>query len=52
MKKIFTLIAVMVLSCAGVFAQGTSDVTGKTRYMTMKDGQVIAIPDKYILAEK
>ena len=52
MKKIFTLIAVMVLSCAGVFAQGTSDVTGKTRYMTMKDGQVIAIPEKYILAEK
>lgn len=50
MKHLFTLILVAVFSCLGTYAQESSAADG-TRYITMTDGQVVAIPEKYILEE-
>ena len=50
MKHLFTLILVAVFSCLGTYAQESSAADG-TRYITMTDGQVVAIPEKYILDE-
>ena len=48
MKQFFTLLAVAMLSFAGVYAQNADAV----RYIQMNDGQVVAIPEKYILGEE
>lgn len=48
MKQFFTLVAVAMLSFAGVYAQNADAV----RYIQMNDGQVVAIPEKYILGEE
>ena len=48
MKHFFTLVAVAMLSFAGVYAQNADAV----RYIQMNDGQVVAIPEKYILGEE
>ena len=52
MKNLFTLIAVALLSFAGAFAQEAKTVADAVRYIEMYDGQVIAIPEKYILGEE
>lgn len=39
-----------MFSCLGTYAQESSAADG-TRYITMTDGQVVAIPEKYILEE-
>lgn len=51
MKKTFTLILLALLPGLGIFADGTRGITGSTRYISLKDGQVVAIPEKYILNE-
>lgn len=51
MKQIFTLILMSMLSCLGAQAEETRGVANSIRYITLKDGQVIAIPEKYILGE-
>ena len=51
MKNIFTFIAVAILSCLGVYAQETNAVADAVRYIELHDGQVVAIPEKYILGE-
>ena len=48
MKQFFTFVAVAMLSFAGVYAQKADDV----RYIEMNDGQVVAIPERYILGEE
>ena len=52
MKNLFTLIVVAMLSFVGAFAQETKAVADAVRYIEMNDGQVIAIPEKYILGEE
>ena len=51
MKQIFTLVLISMLSCFGLHAEETRGVGNSIRYITLKDGQVIAIPEKYILDE-
>ena len=51
MKKIFVLVTVALLSSLGCIAQEVSAAAGAVRYIEMNDGQVIAIPEKYIAAE-
>jgi len=51
MKQIFTLVLISMLSCFGLHAEDTRGVGNSIRYITLKDGQVIAIPEKYILDE-
>ena len=50
MKKIFTLIALAVLSFGGSVAQEVVTSTA-VRYIKTSNGQVVAIPEKYILSE-
>ena len=50
MKKIFTLIALAMFSFVGSIAQETVTSTA-VRYIKTSDGQVVAIPEKYILSE-
>ncbi|MEE0870854.1 MAG: CotH kinase family protein [Bacteroidaceae bacterium] len=52
MKKIFTLILLALLPGVSILADGTRGITGSTRYISLKDGQVVAIPEKYILSEE
>ena len=52
MKKIFVLVAVALLSTLGVIAQEVSATAEAVRYIEMNDGQVIAIPEKYIITEE
>lgn len=51
MKKIFTLILLALLPGVSIFANQTRGAENSIRYITLKDGQVIAIPEKYILDE-
>ncbi len=51
MKQIFTLVLMGMLSCLGLYAEETRGIKNSIRYITMNDGQVIAIPEKYILGE-
>jgi VCBS repeat-containing protein len=51
MKQFFTLVLMGMLSCIGVHAEETRGITNAIRYITLNDGQVIAIPEKYILGE-
>ncbi len=46
------MIVVAMLSFVGAFAQETKAVADAVRYIEMNDGQVIAIPEKYILGEE
>lgn len=48
MKSIFTSVFMAVLVCFVGFAQNDSE---QIRYITMKDGQMVAIPEKYIVEE-
>ena len=52
MKRIFVIVAVAFLSTLGCLAQEISATAGAVRYIEMNDGQVIAIPEKYITAEE
>ena len=52
MKHLFTLILMALLPCVCGFAQENSAVSDEIRYITLTDGQVTAIPEKYILGEK
>lgn len=53
MKHILPLVMAMLLPCASASAQNTgTDTRSTTRYIIMKDGQVVAIPEKYILSEQ
>lgn len=52
MKHLFTLVLMALLPCVGSYAQESSAVSDETRYIVLSDGQVIAIPEKYILDEK
>ena len=51
MKKIFTLILLALLPGVSILADGTRGISGSIRYISLKDGQVVAIPEKYILNE-
>ena len=52
MKKIFTLILLALLPGVSILADGTRGISGSMRYISLKDGQVVAIPEKYILSEE
>lgn len=52
MKHIIKIIMALMLPLAPVSAQSTRGIMDATRYIIMKDGQVVAIPEKYILAEQ
>ena len=52
MKHLFTLILMAILPIANVCAEETHGVKNDIRYITLTDGQVIAIPEKYILDEE
>ena len=51
MKHLFTLALMAMLPAMTISAQGTRGVQNSIRYITLNDGQVIAIPEKYILGE-
>lgn len=51
MKQFLTLVLMGMLSCIGLHAEETRGITNAIRYITLNDGQVIAIPEKYILGE-
>lgn len=51
MKHLFTLALMAMLPAMTISAQGTRGVQNSIRYITFNDGQVIAIPEKYILGE-
>ena len=52
MKHIFTLVLMALLPYVGALAEETSTATDDVRYIVMADGQVVAIPEKYILGEE
>ncbi len=52
MKQILTLILLAILPSMGVFAEHMRSTDNPTRYIYLNDGQVVAIPEKYILAEE
>lgn len=51
MKNFFTLLVVALLSFTGSVAQRQSEAMGSIRYIVMTDGQVVAIPERFILDE-
>jgi hypothetical protein len=51
MKHLFTLALMAMLPTMTISAQGTRALKNSTRYITLNDGEVIAIPEKYILSE-
>ena len=51
MRHLFTLILMAILPIANVYADETRGITNSIRYIILNDGQVIAIPEKYILDE-
>lgn len=51
MKYILPIAMALLMPCASASAQNTGDTREANRYIIMKDGQVVAIPEKYILAE-
>jgi|GEM_PF-3213464 len=52
MKCLFTLVLMALLPYVGALAGVTSAATDEVRYIVMADGQVVAIPEKYVLGEK
>ena len=52
MRHLFTLILMAILPIANAYADETRGITNSIRYITLDDGQVIAIPEKYILDEE
>ena len=52
MKQLSTLLLMLMVSCLCANAQSTRSVINSNRYLTFKDGQVVAIPEKYIISEK
>lgn len=52
MKRIIPIVMTLMLPCASIGAQNTRGIQDATRYIIMKDGQVVAIPEKYILSEQ
>ena len=52
MKQLSTLLLMLMVSCLCANAQSTRSVINSNRYLTFKDGQVVAIPEKYILKEE
>ena len=52
MKHLFTSVLIALLPYVGAFAEQTSTATDDMRYIVMADGQVVAIPVKYILGEE
>ena len=51
MKKTFTLVLLAMFASLNMSAEKTRGIINSTRYITLKDGQVVAIPEKYILGE-
>ncbi len=51
MKHYFSLAVALLLLCANTSAQSTRGIQDATRYIVLKDGQVIAIPEKHIISE-
>lgn len=49
MRKLFTFALLAMFSVLNTFAQTDSDIT---RYIILDDGQVVAIPERYILGEE
>lgn len=52
MKHILPLIVAFMLPCTSADAQSTPDKQDEIRYIILKDGQVVAIPEKFILSEQ
>ena len=52
MRHLFTLILMAILPIANAYADETRGITNSIRYIILNDGQVIAIPEKYILDEE
>lgn len=51
MKHFFSLIFLAILPFLSMSAEETRGIQNSIRYITLKDGQVVAIPEKYILEE-
>lgn len=52
MKHFLPLVMALMLPCASMNAQNKQDAKEATRYIILKDGQVVAIPEKFILSEQ
>ncbi len=52
MKHFFYTIMAFMLPCAFMNAQSSRGIQDATRYIILNDGQVVAIPEKYILSEQ
>lgn len=52
MKHIIPIVMALMLPCASISAQNTRSIQDAIRYIIMKDGQVVAIPEKHILSEQ
>ena len=52
MKHLLPLAMSLMLPFAPAYAQSTQGTSDATRYIIMKDGQVVAIPEKFILSEQ
>ncbi len=52
MKHFFSIIVALVLPYAFISAQTTRGIANATRYIIMKDGQVVAIPERLIVSEQ
>lgn len=51
MRQIFTTLLLSVLPLLSISAEKTRGIENSIRYITLNDGQVVAIPEKYILDE-
>lgn len=52
MKHIIPIVVALMVPCASINAQNTRGIQNATRYIIMKDGQVVAIPEKHIISEQ
>ncbi len=52
MKHFISIVMAMLLPAVYTSAQGTQDTQEATRYIILKDVQVVAIPEKFIISEQ
>ncbi len=52
MKHLSSTIMALIMSCTYMSAQDTRGIQNENRYIILKDGQVVTIPEKYITAEQ
>lgn len=52
MKHFIPIIMALMVPFASINAKSTRDTQDATRYIILKDGQVVAIPEKFILSEE